>query len=106
MAPLLVPPRGTGEVARNETETPRMSLLAGFRMVQPGRGLAAAACGRLLADVGADVTCIDPDTSISLSGYLNHGKAVASASATDDALAAADMIVVEGHPAELRSIRR
>ena len=80
-----------------------MSLLAGFRVVQLGRGLAAAVCGRLLADVGAEVTCIDPDTSRSLTEYLNHAKAIASTSAADDALAAADLIVCEGNPAELRS---
>ena len=33
-----------------------MSLLTGFRVVQIGQGLAAAACGRLLADEGALLT--------------------------------------------------
>ena len=51
-----------------------MSLLAGFRVVQIGDGLAAAVCGRLFADVGADVACIDPDNSTPLADYLNHGK--------------------------------
>ena len=77
-----------------------MSLLAGFRVVQLGQGTAAAVCGRLLADVGADVTCIDSDTSSSLTEYLNHGKAIATAA--NDALAAANLIVCEGNPAELR----
>ena len=51
-----------------------MSLLPGLRIVQIGRGLAAAVCGRLFADVGADVACIDPDRSTPLAEYLNHGK--------------------------------
>ena len=76
-----------------------MSLLTGFRVVQIGQGLAAAACGRLLADVGADVGCIDPDRSTRLATYLNHGKP----DVTRDTLATADLIVCEGRPAELRS---
>ena len=76
-----------------------MSLLTGFRVVQIGQGLAAAVCGRLLADVGADVGCIDPDRSTPLAAYLNHGKAIVAR----DALATADLIVCEGRPAELRA---
>ena len=78
-----------------------MSLLNGFRVVQVGPGLAAAVCGRLLADVGADVGCIDPDASTPLAAYLDHGKPVVAR----DALATADLIVCEGRPAELRSQR-
>jgi crotonobetainyl-CoA:carnitine CoA-transferase CaiB-like acyl-CoA transferase len=78
-----------------------MSLLSGFRVVQVGQGLAAAVCGRLLADVGADVACIDPDASTLLAKYLNHGKPVV----LRDAIATADMIVCEGCPAELRARR-
>ncbi len=78
-----------------------MSLLAGLRVVQIGQGLAAAVCGRLLADVGAEVACIDPDRTTRLAAYLNHGKA----DAAPDALAAADLIVCEGRPAELRTRR-
>jgi crotonobetainyl-CoA:carnitine CoA-transferase CaiB-like acyl-CoA transferase len=70
-----------------------MSLLTGFRAVQIGDGLAAAVCGRLLADVSADVSCIEPDNSTTLAAYLNHGKTVVS---TQAALAAADLIVCEG----------
>jgi crotonobetainyl-CoA:carnitine CoA-transferase CaiB-like acyl-CoA transferase len=66
-----------------------MSLLNGFRVVQIGPGLAAAVCGRLLADVGAEVTCIDPDRSTRLSQFLNHGKRIASGEP-------ADLIVCEG----------
>ncbi len=81
-----------------------MSLLTGFRVVQIGHGLAAAVCGRLLADVGAEVTCIDPDNSPRLAAYLNHGKTIASDVA---ALAPdADLLVCEGRPAELRAWQR
>ncbi len=52
-----------------------MTVLEGFRAVQVGPGLAAAVCGRLLADVGADVVRVDPDRSTPLAGYLNHGAA-------------------------------
>jgi crotonobetainyl-CoA:carnitine CoA-transferase CaiB-like acyl-CoA transferase len=79
-----------------------MSLLAGFRVVQIGPGLGAAVCGRLLANVGADVACIDPDRSTPLAEYLNLGKSDRSA-APPDALAATDLIVCEGSPAELRT---
>jgi crotonobetainyl-CoA:carnitine CoA-transferase CaiB-like acyl-CoA transferase len=75
-----------------------MSLLAGFRVVQIGDGLAAGVCGRLFADVGADVSCVDPDNSALLSQYLNCGK---SNAAEHDALTTADLIVCEGRPAEL-----
>ncbi len=80
-----------------------MALLSGFRVAQLGPGLAAAVCGRLLADVGADVSCIDADKVAPLAAYLNHGKTMASA--TSDALAAAELIVVAGRPAELRARR-
>src|SRR5215469_2867122 len=80
-----------------------MSLLAGFRVVQIGDGLAAAVCGRLFADVGADVSCIDPDNSALLSQYLNCGK---SNAAERDALATADLIVCEGRPADLAARHR
>jgi crotonobetainyl-CoA:carnitine CoA-transferase CaiB-like acyl-CoA transferase len=77
-----------------------MSLLAGFRVVQIGEGLAAAVCGRLLADVGADVICIVADNSTALADYLNHGKRIVA----DDppaVLSAADLIVCEGGPRDL-----
>ena len=47
-----------------------MSLLNGFRVVQVGGGMAAAVCGRMLADVGADIVCIEPDSSTALGQYL------------------------------------
>ena len=81
-----------------------MTLLAGFRVVQIGDGLAAAVCGRLLADVGADVSCIDPDKSTPLAEYLNHGKATDPAAARG-ALTTAELIVCEGQPWELRMLQ-
>ena len=71
-----------------------MTLLAGFKVVQIGDGSAAAVCGRVLADVGAHVTCIGARTDAVLLNHLNHGKAVA---ARED-LASAHMIVREGQP--------
>src|SRR5215471_17778135 len=84
--------------------SPGTYLLGGFRVVQIGGGLAAAVCGRLLSDVGADVTSVDPDSSTPLAEYLNHGKKLVSGDpgAARDALATADLIVCEGQPRELR----
>jgi crotonobetainyl-CoA:carnitine CoA-transferase CaiB-like acyl-CoA transferase len=50
-----------------------MTVLNGFRVLQVGPGLAAAVCGRLLADVGATVTRIGGDRSTMLGEYLNRG---------------------------------
>src|SRR5215471_4086467 len=82
-----------------------MSLLTGFRVVQIGGGLAAAVCGRLLADVGADVTCIDPDSSTHLAQYLHFGKTIAAddPKAVHKTLSTAQMLVCEGRPRELRA---
>ena len=76
-----------------------MTLLSGFNVIQIGCGSAAAVCGRLLADVGARVTCVDPGAGTILLAHLNHGKAVA-ADATErrEGLAAAHLIVREGQP--------
>src|SRR6266446_3773062 len=78
-----------------------MRLLGGFPVVQIGGGLAADVCGRLLADVGADVSCVDPDESTPLADYLNHGKTTDPAAARG-ALTSADLIVCEGQPQDLR----
>ncbi len=51
-----------------------MALLSDFAVVQLGGGLAAAVCGRLFADVGARVSCIDPDASSHLACPLNDQK--------------------------------
>lgn len=78
-----------------------MTLLTGFKVVQIGGGSAAAVCGRLLADVGAQVTCIDPGDATMLLVCLNRGKAVAeTATERGEALAAAQLIVREGQPKE------
>ena len=78
-----------------------MSLLAGFRVVEISGGLAAAVCGRLFADVGADVACLDPDNSTPLADYLNHGKRVVAGDPAT-ALSAVDLVVCEGAPRGLR----
>jgi crotonobetainyl-CoA:carnitine CoA-transferase CaiB-like acyl-CoA transferase len=78
-----------------------MSLLAGFRVVEIGGGLAAAVCGRLFADVGADVACLDPENSTPLADYLNHGKRVVAGDPAT-ALSAADLVVCGGAPQGLR----
>jgi crotonobetainyl-CoA:carnitine CoA-transferase CaiB-like acyl-CoA transferase len=79
-----------------------MALLTGFRVVQLGPGLAAAVAGRLFADVGAAVTCIDADRATPLLDYLNHGKMNGGAAA----LAAADLIVAEGAGGQIAALRR
>ena len=59
-----------------------MTLLAGFKVVQIGGGSAAAVCGRLLADVGAQVTCIDPDVEHDAAGLPQSGQGRCRARAT------------------------
>ncbi len=73
-----------------------MTLLTGFNVIQIGGGSAAAVCGRMLADIGAHVTCIDAHTSTALLAHLNHGKAAAER----EDLANAHMIVREGQPGD------
>ena len=76
-----------------------MTLLAGFKVVQIGGGLAAAVCGRVLADVGAQVTCIDPGAGTVLADTLDRGKIVAATEGEQrEGLAAADLIVRDGQP--------
>jgi crotonobetainyl-CoA:carnitine CoA-transferase CaiB-like acyl-CoA transferase len=84
-----------------------MSLLAGFRVVQLGRGLGAAVCGRLFADIGADVVCVDPDLSTRLAAYLNHRKPVAPSdpAAARDAIETGEVIVAQGRPRDLRALQ-
>lgn len=83
-----------------------MALLTGFTVVQIGRGAAAAVCGRLLADVGAQVTCIDPGAGTVLLDYLNHDKAVAREEIERrKALASATLVVCEA-PCDLTGLRR
>src|SRR3954451_19937125 len=80
-----------------------MSLLQGLGVVQIGKGLAAAVCARLFADVGADVSCVDPDISTPFATYLNHGNSFLAndTAARNSAIAAADLIVYEGGPQQL-----
>lgn len=75
------------------------TLLAGFNLVQVGDGPAAAVCGRLLADLGAHVMCIGPDSGTTLLAHLNHGKAAAG----DADVAGAHLIVREGNGAPDRA---
>jgi crotonobetainyl-CoA:carnitine CoA-transferase CaiB-like acyl-CoA transferase len=69
--------------------------------------LAAAVCGRLFADVGADVCCVDPEMSTPLVAYLNHGKSVVAnhTAARRNAIAAAKLIVCEGRPQPLQALQ-
>jgi crotonobetainyl-CoA:carnitine CoA-transferase CaiB-like acyl-CoA transferase len=76
-----------------------MDLLTGLRVLQVGRGMAAAVCGRLFADLGAEVSAIDSDDATPLAQYLNHGKRVVTAMS---GVVTADLVVCEGRPCELR----
>ena len=76
-----------------------MTLLNGFRVLQIGPGLAAAVCGRLLADVGATITRIDPDTATPLALHLNHDPSPPPIG--DDAWAAADLPAADLSAADL-----
>ena len=79
-----------------------MSLLAGFRVVQIGPGMAAAVCGRLFADVGATVTTIDPSASTPFATYLDNSKVrVADTAEIQAVISLAELIICEGAPAEL-----
>ena len=82
-----------------------MSILAGLEIAEVGGGLAAAVCGRLFADAGARVICVDPDLSTPVAHHLNRGKAVVSTdpAAARAAIAAADLIVCEGTPRDLHA---
>ena len=76
-------------------------LLTTFRVAQLGPGLAAAVAGRIFADIGAEVACIDADRSTPLAEYLNLDKAEGDAAA----LAAADVIVFEGRGYNTAALR-
>jgi crotonobetainyl-CoA:carnitine CoA-transferase CaiB-like acyl-CoA transferase len=76
-----------------------MTLLAGFDVVQIGGGAAAAVCGRVMADLGGQVTCMDAGTGTTLLAYLNRGKAVVTEpTERRERLARAHLIVREGQP--------
>jgi crotonobetainyl-CoA:carnitine CoA-transferase CaiB-like acyl-CoA transferase len=81
-----------------------MTLLEKLEVVQIGAGLAAAVCTRLLADLGAHVTCIDPDWSSPVAAWLNHAKSFANTDEAERAaLGSARLIVREGSPNLLAS---
>lgn len=73
-----------------------MSLLSGLKVMQVGPGLAAAVAGRMFADLGADVWCLDADTTTALARYLNAGKPTA----TNPDLASADLILAQDGASE------
>jgi len=78
------------------------SLLTGFRVAQLGPGLAAAVAGRIFADIGAAVTCIDADRSSPLAEYLNGGKNDRDAAA----LTTAELIIAQGGAGDVAALRR
>ncbi len=71
-------------------------LLDGFKVAQLGPGLAAAVCGRLLADAGASVTRVGADLSSPFAAWLNAG-------ADQGTVETADLIIAEGSPATLHA---
>ena len=73
-----------------------MPLLDGLRVLQVGPGPGAAVCGRIMADLGARVQTLSAGPATPLRRWLDDGKQPAAA------LAAADLIVCEGAPKELR----
>jgi crotonobetainyl-CoA:carnitine CoA-transferase CaiB-like acyl-CoA transferase len=78
-----------------------VSLLTGLQAVQLGDGLAAAVCGRLFADIGAEIVCIGRARSTPFAAFLDHGKERASPADARERLASAALIVCEGRPQEL-----
>ncbi|MSP00229.1 MAG: CoA transferase [Acetobacteraceae bacterium] len=71
-----------------------MALLSGLKVAQLGPGLAVAVCGRLFADHGASVVCVDPDLSTPFAAHLNAGKDIGG----PDAMAGADLILCQDWP--------
>jgi crotonobetainyl-CoA:carnitine CoA-transferase CaiB-like acyl-CoA transferase len=83
-----------------------MALLTDLHVVQLGDGLCAAVCGRLMADLGATVECVEARDGTLLGDYLNHGKVINGKPGADQAaIATADLILCEGSPATLRARR-
>ena len=84
-----------------------MEVLSGLRVVELGGGMAAAVCGRLFADVGAEIICFERELSMPLMRYLDDGKTIVTdETAAVRAIAAAQLIVCEGRPQDLRSWSR
>ena len=76
-------------------------LLTRFRVAQLGPGLAAAVAGRIFADIGAKVSCLDAARAPPLAEYLNLDKAQGDA----DVLAMADVIIFEGRGYNTAALR-
>ncbi len=73
-----------------------MPLLDGLHVLQIDTGLGAAVCGRILADLGANVRTLSAGNVTTLRLWLDGGKQPAAA------LAEADMIICEDTPERLR----
>ena len=78
------------------TETTVTDPISGLRVVELGTGVAAGYCGKLLADLGADVLKIEPVGGDPLRGYVSDGRALPAGTtgALYDHLTAAKRIVV------------
>ena len=70
-----------------------MSVLKGLTVLQVGAGLAAAVCGRIFADVGANVFSYEPAQGAPIAEHLNGGKIIVT-----DLPRRAEVVVVEGPP--------
>ena len=72
-----------------------MSVLQGLKVLQVGPGLGAAVCGRLFADVGADVNCFKPGRTHRSPNISTMGN---SLTALPESM---DIVVLDGGPAAL-----
>ncbi len=85
-------------------------MLERVQVLQIGPGLAAAVAGRLLADLGAPVTTIDPPRSSPLARFLDAGKPASGLSldtpgdALASAIAASDITIVGLDPSRLEAL--
>ncbi len=93
------------------TEEVTRSVLAGVRVVEHSRGVMGAYCGRLFADLGADVALVraadrtldlEPpfldDGSSLLAAHLDAGKRTLAAGEVGAAVAAADVLIDDAWP--------
>jgi len=77
-------------------------LLTNFNVLQIGKGIATSVCGRLFADIGAHVTCVDPDLNSPFLDYLNNGKFIScDESGIEAELIKSEVIIIEGGPLAL-----
>lgn len=70
-------------------------MLEGLRVLQVGPGIGAAVFGRLFADLGASVSCIDECSAAPIEAYLNSGKGRAHGVEAD-----VDIVVYQGASGE------